>query len=609
MTETRNEQINGVFFLAKPCLQSHLHLLSTSQADYLAALQNICKTGVVATLSQPTKARILAALQTCSCTTLVSGFMRHCDVVEVAKACQILDRPRKIKQLQKKIAVIENAHPHLVEEEEKNEESNTDKLPSGRRSKRHKKGSAIECEVHRKRRARRIDALRAELKREEILLKGTHDVGLAEAHSNTATQEMIDSASLSGSFAKKVRCWAESLKEDFLEFIVMTGAFEYWRQLADLVHFHPNDFSLKGFLAVVHGGPLPEGSFVKRMADLTKASEASLSTKFGELAKSHPQVYQAFNFLRTQGKLLRNKEIVSLLASNIPLNTAVWYMEELAASNKDVPSIVASRLEDKAWMDKGTKVSESFGKLLERILTFRKMKWDGVANQLMPAAGQRLAGLRESWAGHDEGFTVVLGDKSSSMTTAIQASTILAAMISACFPGELCFFDHQYRPSPHAKPSTVEHVLKICQQIRASGGTSLAAALYPYYEKKVKIDRIILVSDEEENTPWNGHMFAKLLRMYKDEVHDGVELIIICVDQGDSEFRRSLERNSIDCQRMEIDGIRPDLSKFDAMISQIALLSKTKKIDNAQQGRAAADDFVLIDGDNHFYQSDSSDDV
>jgi len=193
------------------------------------------------------------------------------------------------------------------------------------------------------------------------------------------------------------------------------------------------------------------------------------------------------------------------------------------------------------------------------------------------------------------------------MTSAIQAATILAAMITTCFQGELCFFDHQHQTSPRPRPSTVSDVLQICQQIRASGGTSLAAALYPYYQSKTKIDRLVLVSDEEENSPSHGFMFAKLLRMYKDEVYDGVELIVICVNKGDEEFRRSLKRHGIECrQRLEIDGQRPDLSKFDSMLSQIALLSSRNQDPNGEdesmvdvrsfsEDCSTDDDFVVVE--------------
>ncbi|KAL7556032.1 hypothetical protein ACA910_003794 [Epithemia clementina (nom. ined.)] len=584
--------VNGCFFVTKPSLQTHLYLLTSKQKEYLEALQTICDTpGVVSNLSQPTMARILAALQMTGQHKAMDEFLKHCDVVEITKAAQILDRPRLMKQLECRIAAIEQAHPHLKEATimgtDDTEQRN--KSPTkGRRTRGAKWDMATDAnkinEKKTRKRRRQVDVYRSELKHQEILMKemcGPDELPVmdeTQKKESTAVREIVASASLSGAFARKVRRFAKDMKAECLEFILMSGSVEYWKILADLVHFRPKDFALPFFLSAVHGGELPDGSFVKGMKRLADVSEEELFEHFQALSKAHPQqLFQAFNFLRTQPRLLRNAQIAEILARNIPLATAIWYLEELAQCSKQVPTVVSERLREESWMDQSSKVTDSFGKLLERILTFRSFGWL-VAGDLLPAAEKRLAALKETWATDEEqGLTVIFGDKSFSMESAIRAATIMAAMISTCFSGELCFFDHAFRKSPHAKPCTVKNVLDICRQIRASGGTSLAAALWQYYERKTRIDRIILVSDEEENTECNGYMFARLLRVYMDEVQKDVELVVICVGKGNAEFRSSVKRHGIDCKRIEIDGNRPDLSKFDSMLSQIALLSDTSK--------------------------------
>ena len=613
---TMTKSLHGYFFMAKPCLHVHLHLFVTRQREYLETLKTICDTGVGANLSQPTKAHVLAVLHMTGQYKIVDEFLKHCDVVEITKAAQILDRPRRIKQLECRIANIEQAHPHLKEETQQLEKSSPPKMiqsTKGYKTRGRAKRSMMETKepLETKKRKRQIDFYRSELKKQLILIKGTHSSRLpcAEAHSNTAVCEIVASASLSGAFARKVRRFAHVIKADFLEFILMSGSMEYWKTLADLVHFRPTDFALPYFLSAVHGGELPEGSFVEGMMMLCDAPDEELFDQFQALEKSHPQqLFQAFNYLRTQPRYLRSSKIAEIMATNIPVTTAISYLEELAQSSSKVPGIVSRRLRQESWMAESSKVTESFGKLLERILTFRSFRWE-VADDLMSAAERRLNALKETWADEDDhGLTVIFGDKSYSMESAIRAATIMAAMISTCFRGELSFFDHLFRRSPHTKPCTVKHVLDICQQIRASGATSLAAALWPFYDLKKKIDRIILVTDEQENTPCNGYMFAPLLRLYKDTVNKDVELVVICIDKGDNAFRISLDRNSIDCRRIEIDGIRPDLSKFDSMLSQIALLSKTavaagpattdatsrSKVEDEEDSRIV-DDFVVLD--------------
>ena len=654
-----SSSIAGCFFLTQSRLSTHLSLLTRHPHDYGQALDAILGHStsdsggdMVSTLSSATKARVVAALQMTGHHQLVDRFLPHCTVVELAKAAQILDRPRLIHQLERRIAAIEQAHPHLQEQHEEEERQQDHSKAKRRATARHSKrrghhgrgrkgamelddNDKMDCSPTVKRRKRRIHVYRKELKHQKSLLNELcscpNDAPeQLDPKAVQAVHELVASASLSGAFARKVRRVVQQVPSDVLEFVLLSGAVDYWKRLADVIHFRPTDFAVPFFLSAIHGSPLPEGSFFHGMQQLAHVPDDTLVEHFTNLAASYPQqLFRAFNFLRTEPRLLRNPEIARLLAHKIPVTTALWYLEELAqSSSKLVPSILGQRLQEETdWMDdQSSKVTNSFGKLLERIWTFRTLGFSSVAQQLLPAAEKRLQALRDTWASEweeeEEGLTVILGDKSHSMDSAIRAATILAAMISTCFRGELSFFDHMYRTSPHARPTTVQQVLDICRQIRASGGTSLAAALWPYCKAKRQMDRIILVTDEEENTDYNGYSFAKLLGEYKNEVFADVELVIVCIDKGDAMFRQSLERYKIDCRRIEIDGSRPDLSKFDSLLRQIALLSCKKttraKLDAPPTdsdsvppsivhvpGQSSVDSVSMVDHPNHSVETAS----
>lgn len=570
MTKQTIEEVTKLCFLQdKPCIHTHVHFLLTNESSYLAALQAICDSNVFLSSSQAIKARVIAALHITKHHKALQKVLSQSEVVEIVKAMSFLDRQRQIRQLERKIAQVEQAHPHLKE---------VDNCPDDH----------TDAATRPRKKRRKVDVFRAQLKsfqdQDEKDAKHKGDgCSVKAAHQNTAVQELIDSASVSGALARKIRQWAkQNLKADFLEFVVLADTMPTtaWKKLADLVHFHPSDFALPYFLSFVHGEPLPEGSFVHSLHGLIKEADTDvLATRFRALAAEHPQVYLAFNFLRTHPRLMGVGEIAADLAQNIPLSTAIWYLEEFALSSSEIPAMVGHRLKTEDWSKEHSKVTASFGKLLERVLTFQSRHWDSLAEDLVAAAEQRLAALKEVWSEEQKGTTtVVFGDASSSMTSAIQAATIMATMISACFGAELSFFASDYVASPYPRPSTVQQTLQICRTIRASGCTSLAAALWPYYEQKKKIDRIILVTDEEENTPCRGFNFARLLQKYMNEIHKNVELIVICVDSGDVRFRASLAECGIACKVMKIDGRRPDLTKFDAMLGQIALdTSKTEE--------------------------------
>jgi len=221
----------------------------------------------------------------------------------------------------------------------------------------------------------------------------------------------------------------------------------------------------------------------------------------------------------------------------------------------------------------------TYGKLVERILTFRTM---GVsfADELLPLADARLEELRSFWCRGDRPTKMaVFGDASSSMQTAIEAATIFASMVSVCFDGELSFFGSDLIPSPCEKPKNVRDALHVCNKVRAWGSTSLAAALWPYYESKKKMDVFVMVTDEGENTPKNGHSFAGLLAKYRREVNPDVFLVVVRVGCGERSFQQDLERNEIHHRTVILDGERPDHAKFDALLGQLALLSSNRTVD------------------------------
>ena len=72
--------------------------------------------------------------------------------------------------------------------------------------------------------------------------------------------------------------------------------------------------------------------------------------------------------------------------------------------------------------------------------------------------------------------------------------------------------------------------------IRASSCTSVAAGLWPAYDKKIVYRRIVLVTDEEENTACHGMRFAQRYRKYEDEVNPTVDLLLVGVGSGYDTF-------------------------------------------------------------------------
>ncbi len=61
-------------------------------------------------------------------------------------------------------------------------------------------------------------------------------------------------------------------------------------------------------------------------------------------------------------------------------------------------------------------------------------------------------------------------------------------------------------------------VLRVVEEIPAAGSTSMAAALWPYYEQRIPLDLILLVSDEGENRACHQFMLTPLFQAYVKDV-------------------------------------------------------------------------------------------
>jgi hypothetical protein len=589
--ETMNENI-----LQHACLRAHTQALKQNESEYLKEL-----VAQINTLSTAVKGTSLAALHLTGNHKAFNKTVQQWDIASLYKMFTHLDAPRQANQLAKKIETIEREHPHLLQVEE------AENVMVGSNSNKRRPDEVEEVPVKRKRH-RKIDVFRKKHKEIKQELEGHQCKACRDIQDDSVVLELIASASVSGSLARKLRMlWAPTLKPDYLEYVMLEMPKKtVWQFVADLAHFKPSDFTVPYFLADIFGESIPEDSFVHIMRKLMDAEDDDLVATFRDMATTFPQIYKSYAFLRTKNKLIHSKEIVELLAESIPVDTAIWYFEELYSVSKTVPKILVKRMHESDFLGSAA-TSDSkvftYGKLLERLLTFQKLfERKRMAESLMDVAANRLDILKERYMDDTNKKAVaVFGDASSSMTTAIEAAAIIASIVSTTLDGELSFFASGLVESPHKKPSSVEETLEICRKIRAHGCTSLAACLWPYYEQKKSMDTIVMVTDEHENTMCNGFQFADLFKKYKETINPNVVLVVVRVGAGSKSFQNSLERNGIEAKTVIIDNYRPDLTKFNGLVGQIAAASQavgygpSQSVKNMDVDVDTDEDFVLID--------------
>jgi hypothetical protein len=173
--------------------------------------------------------------------------------------------------------------------------------------------------------------------------------------------------------------------------------------------------------------------------------------------------------------------------------------------------------------------------------------------------------------GRIERPTALLIDKSSSMSLAIELGKRIGALVSSVSARELYVyaFDTMAYPieSAGADLAGWEKALK---GIKAGGSTSCGVALEAMRRKKQYVEQIIMISDEEENTP---PLFVETLKKYREEVKADPNVCFVRTPGG----RTLLE------DQCRTAGIMADAFQFTgdyyALPNLVPLLSRPSKLD------------------------------
>mmetsp|Transcript_18983 Transcript_18983/g.55222 ORF Transcript_18983/g.55222 Transcript_18983/m.55222 type:complete len:627 (-) Transcript_18983:336-2216(-) len=528
----RGEQ--RALILGESKLVAHEASLRGDAECYAAELALLLDLGVpVPSANMP---RIAAALVAVGAHTLFDRVLAAMTVAEVVAFAKFLDAPRKVRQLRRRIQALKRGNT------------------------RRKTVRALE---------RTADQLEAE--------------------------GLLASGSMTGSIARKVRRKVSLTSTEELEFFLLMFPAEPWKELSDLCHFKPSDFKLSYFLPAVHGEAAPLDSLTAQVRDWARGADAGeLSTeqrnaKLLELLDAHPSLYNMYSFLRrTSGTM--SDEVKLRLARHAPLEDVLWFYEEMDDGSGGVEAAVEARLAGGEGLDAG-RGRANYGKLMERLLLFRRKNLAFVPH-LMKYAEEQLQTLAADETFQRDAFRVaVLGDASGSMEVAINTSTILGSLLSVCLDAELHFFNDLVFPSPIA-PTSAADVLQVTESVPATGLTSPAAALLPFYEQKKPVDLFVVVSDEEENTPAGGGLFfAELFQKYQKEVNPRAGCFLVSFLSGPSSFlgkmNASLQRVGIRPRQFRLDGRRPDLSRLSNLLAMLRM--ELKDATGASKAEAAGE--------------------
>lgn len=417
--------------------------------------------------------------------------------VEVAKAVNILDIPRQIKAIQKKVDKLKK----LTEE-------------------------------------KKITVKQSTYKKFEKKI-------------STLNNQKLKFGSVSGALCRHVRQWACEFNQSELEFMAMNFETGVWKEMADIVHFSPskNFSSLPWFLPYCYGQPAPDISTVYKSREIT-------AENVNEILKSTPLPFHKISKFK-QNLTNESKAIIARHEDNV--GRAIWWYEDMEC--REVDLVIQDRILTEGNLEFG------YGKLMERLMLL-KPKDVCFYPQLMDIAEIKL----KEYTHNLEGPIGVFADASSSMNVAIRIATIISSFLTVFTNAKLVFFNDKYW-SPAKNPNSIADVIDLALNTQATNSTAPAAALWPFYEQKTRLKTIIVVTDEEENTNYQGYRFAPLFKKYLQEVGP-CELIFISFLSGQhllGQMVEELNTFNIKSTTHVLNSIRPDISKLDSIIGKMSL--------------------------------------
>lgn len=363
----------------------------------------------------------------------------------------------------------------------------------------------------------------------------------------------IGNGTVSGSLAKRVRSWVSQIPMSKLVFYALVMPKDGWKDLADIIHLNPKDFKIDWFLPLCfdNQAAVPGGSVLEVRDKIHKDG-----SNLVDILLQYESYQLPFTYIRQVCDTVPDaaKEI---MANYTSLDQLLWYHEELTCPA--VNQIISRRLQD------GEKVSLGYGKLMERLLYFRRSGNAAFFDSLIPIAQRRLETIELSM----ESPVVVLGDASYSMDVAIRTATIIASVLTILTAAELKFF-HTEVVEPPVPIRNVQSVIDVAEAVKADQLTAPACALLPYYEQRRPIKCFVVVTDEVENEKHEGHYFPLLFKKYYEEVYPA-RLVFVSFQDSSSNARKgrmvtALENMGLDVLTFKLDGARPDLTKLDTLL-------------------------------------------
>ena len=170
---------------------------------------------------------------------------------------------------------------------------------------------------------------------------------------------------------------------------------------------------------------------------------------------------------------------------------------------------------------------------------------------------QKHSGIEGNWA--------VFGDKSGSMSRAIEVSREVAGVLAKMVKGNVTLIFFDVTPMTiDVTGASLDIIKKGTRHIQAGGGTSIGCALLALLEAKKEIDGVAVVSDGGENTvPY----FADVYKRYSTQFGKEIPVYLYLTEGEPNVFVHNLSKAGIDLQSFDLRGQKPDQYSLANLVS------------------------------------------
>lgn len=283
----------------------------------------------------------------------------------------------------------------------------------------------------------------------------------------------------------------------------------------------------------------PKTSIFQKVADLSNMSETEAA---GTILEYKIPFLIAIGAI---GKKMKDSSdlVLALIKrmSHTELVTNVKMLEQFGMKNN--PALKG------AFDEAVTKAATSTKNVLKTTRAAEQVKDESLKNQLRGLQDKQLASMAV------EGNWLILGDRSTSMTEAIELARQVAATLAKMVKGKVWLTFFNTAPQTiDVTGAALDHIQAATRYINASGGTSIGCGLQRMMDEKIELDGIAIVSDAQENaTPWFADVYKKYSKMIDKEVPVYLYRTKNLSNYGgDRDLKQTMNNSSFDLQEFDL---------------------------------------------------------